>query len=108
MGRISDVVGHGDRLPPGEGGGAGIALLFSGVPVLEIAGRLDLGLMGLHFGLLQAEHVGVGPLKIIKKTLFRAGPQAVHVPRDELHGKVLLRIQSCVLLFYTMGRGITR
>ena len=29
-------------------------------------------------------------------------------PASKSYGKVLLRIQSCVLLFYTMGRGITR
>ena len=82
---IPDVVGHTQGLPPGENGGAGVAPLLRRVPVLQVAGGVDVGLTGLHLGLLQAQRVAVRGGEKVEKSLFDAGAQAVDVPGNQFH-----------------------
>ena len=91
---IPDVVGHTQGLPPGENGGAGVALLLRRVPVLKVAGGVDVGLTGLHLGLLQAQRVAVRGGEKVEKSLFDAGPQAVDVPGIKTENRRMERLLS--------------
>ena len=65
----ADTVGHGQGLVLREHRRAGIALLLRGAPVLLVAGQVQRELARLHFGLLQAENVGVQGLELSSKPL---------------------------------------
>ena len=81
----ADAVGDREGLPLGEDGRAGIALAGGGgVPILVVAGELEIRLLPLHFRLLQAEDVGAFRLQKLGEALAHAGPQAVYIPRGQL------------------------
>ncbi|CAN4001189.1 helix-turn-helix transcriptional regulator, partial [Dysosmobacter welbionis] len=48
----TEVIGHGERLAPGEHRGAGIARLVGAVPVAVIAGQIKFCLLRAHLRLL--------------------------------------------------------
>ena len=81
----ADAVRDRNRLLPGEDGRAGIALFIGAVPILVIAGKIDLGLSLLHLGLLQAIDIRIGLPHIFHKALAQAGAQAVDVPGNQFH-----------------------
>ena len=70
--------GQGDVL--GEYRRAGIALFVRIMPVLIVAGQLQLNLPLLKLGFLDAEKVRILLGKKCLKALFPACPQAVYVP----------------------------
>ena len=74
------IVGDGQRLPPGEHGGAGVAGLVRAVPEHVVARQVELRLLRAHFRLLQADDVRVREGAEIQKSLAQTRPQAVDVP----------------------------
>ena len=81
----AEIIAHLQRFPPGENGGAGVAFFVGAVPEAVIAGQVELCLLGLHFGFLQAEHVRIFRCSKIEKPLAQACAQAVYVPGDQFH-----------------------
>ena len=86
------AVGDGQGLRPGKNGGARVSLLVRRIPELMVTGQLHLRLPPLHFGLLEADKIGVQRQHRFRKPFFQAGPQAVHVPGHELHTVFLLTV----------------
>ena len=71
---------HFDWLLPRKQRRAAVSLFLCTVPVFVIALTSHLCLSRLHFGLLQAEYVGVQCIKNVLKALAQAGPQTVDIP----------------------------
>lgn len=72
----------------GEDGSAGVAGLFSGIPVGAVAGEVEgeVDLLGTGFCFLEAEDVGVVFEDEVGEVFFEDGADAVDVPGDEFHG----------------------
>src|SRR6185312_16346599 len=84
--RLRKAVDDRERLFPGEDRRTGVALLDGRMPVLVIAGQIDLDLAALGLGLLQAQHIRpVLPHEALEKALLDDGTNAVDVPRVEFH-----------------------
>ena len=74
--------GYGQGLQFGKNGSAAVPFLFRIVPVLAVAGELQINLAFLQFRLLQTEDVRVQFLKIFQKVFAHAGAQSVYIPRN--------------------------
>ena len=97
-------IGYGYRGMGGENGGAGIALFFRRVPILQDSlTQGDVRLALLHLSLLQAQKVRGLLLIKIQKPLFHTGPQAVYIPGNEFHKQLLCNPAWPVLSHYTRG-----
>lgn len=83
-----------DGLVTGVDGRARVALLLGVVPVRRVAFEGQIDLPGLHLGLLQAEEVGIQAVEDVGKAFVYAGPQAVDVPRYELHSCQVLSVEN--------------
>ena len=86
---VAKAVGYGEGLLPGENGGTGIAFFVSVVPVHMVARQVQLYLACLELGLLQAVDVGSRLPAEIKKALLQTGPQAVDIPGNQFHKRLL-------------------
>ena len=81
----SEAIAHRDRLLLRKKRRPGVALLLSIVPVLVVAGQVQIYLALLQLAFLNAEHVRIHILEIVHKALLHAGPYSVHVPGYHLH-----------------------
>jgi len=70
----------------GQQGSTGISPFQGGVPVHRVTRQIKLHLLWKCAHLLQADHIRVAVGCEIQKTFFDTGPQAVHVPGNQLHG----------------------
>ena len=87
----ADAAADGQGLVLREDRRAGIALFLRRVPELLVAGQVQRELTRLHFGLLQAEKVGVKAMELIQKALLHAGAKPVDVPGKKAHIRFLRR-----------------
>ena len=78
--RHAEPISDRQRLKPRKNGSSGIALLFSAVPILAVAGEIEFDLPGLELRLLKAEAVGADGVEEVLKALSRAGAQPVYIP----------------------------
>ena len=76
----SDAVSRAERFFFCENGGAGVAFFLGVVPVLAVAGEVQVDLAFLEFGFLEAEEVGVGFGEVVQEAFPDAGAEAVDVP----------------------------
>lgn len=76
----AQAVGHGEGFFFGEDGGTAVSFLYGAVPVLVISWQVQLDLVGLQFGFLQAEAVCIKGIESVHKAFFYAGPKSVYVP----------------------------
>ena len=81
----ADAGGHAQRRGLAPAGCAGVALLLRRVCIFRVALGGEVGLPGLHLGLLHREHVRVQRGEACGKIVGQTGAQPVHVPADEFH-----------------------
>ena len=89
----TQTVGDGEGLFFCEDGGTAVAFLYGAVPVLVISRQVQLDLVGLQFGFLQAEAVCIQGIESVHKAFFYAGPKSVYVPGNIFqcfHGSLLI------------------
>ncbi|SCJ62472.1 Uncharacterised protein [uncultured Ruminococcus sp.] len=67
-------------------GRAAVALPVGVVPILLVAGQVQINLTFLELCFLQAENIGVQSGKNIHKSFFHYGAQAVYIPGNAFHG----------------------
>src|ERR1700722_5820598 len=81
------AVDHLQRLLPGENGRTRIALLHRRIPVLVVAGHLDLDLPPFGLGLLQAQDVWLmSGHERLERAFFQRGTDPIDVPGVDFHG----------------------
>ena len=68
-----------------ENGSAGVTFFLRVIPVLVIAGEVQINLALLQLTFLNTEQVRIGFLEEIKEALCDTGTQAIHVPGDHFH-----------------------
>jgi len=96
----ADAIAHVQRLMTGEDGRARIAFLLGRVPIRLIAFKLNVELAGLHLRLLKAEEIGIQLTENISEAFALAGAQAVHIPTNQFHGRLVVWFVGAKLRFY--------
>jgi len=81
----ADAVGNAHGLMLCENARTGIALFLGAVEIQLITGIGKVQLVGLKFGLLNAEEVCIDEVEKIREALRKAGSESVYIPRYESH-----------------------
>ena len=85
VGIYADAVSDVQWLMTGIDGSAGIAFLVGIVSERLVAIELKVELTSLHLRLLQTEEISIQLTEDVTEPLSFTGPQAIHIPRNELH-----------------------